>query len=291
MGKFCTKCGSKLEDGVCINCTGNSKKEEKVDEEIKEETTFEPIEEEVKEETTTEVVEKKKEEPIKKEEKKSEGPSIEAEDIKKAGTDCLNAIKNIFTKPFEAIKDFVSESKLIAGIIMILLTVASAGLYKIAAINNAVSSKSTEGLNANELVNIFYGNTISNKPDYANQFFQEAGVQLAIIALTVVFGYIIITKVLKGNATIKQMITAVALSVCVVLLGNLVNSGLVYIDEEFVGYIRTYISTFANIFSILILYYGIKEIAGIDKNKLLLAVASITIAATACWDIIDKIID
>ena len=100
-----------------------------------------------------------------------------------------------------------------------------------------------------------------------------------------------VAKVLKGKATLKQMIAAVGISLSVVILANLANAGLVFIDEEFVSYIRTYLTSFAYIFSILILYYGIKGVAEVDKNKLFLSVASISVIATACWDIIDKIID
>lgn len=222
---------------------------------------------------------------------KKEVATTSTVDVKECGMDCLNAVKGVFTKPFDAIKEFVSDNKLVSGIIMIVLAAISSGLYKIATLKNAYSATSDSGFNMNELVNLFSGGNYSAKPDYAKEFFTEAGTQLVIFALIALFGYLVVTKLLKGNATWKQMVTAVAISLSVVLLGNLVNSVLVFIDAEVISYIRTYITSFAYIFSILILYYGIKEVAEIDKNKLFLSVASASVLAQACWDIIDKIFD
>ena len=240
MATFCTKCGKELKDGKCAKCDKEIEKEVKVE----------------KEETTA--------------------PSADIEDIKNAGKDCINAIKNIFTKPFDAIKEFVSDNKVISGVIMILVAAASHGLYYIATLKSTFDST---------------GSKYIKEPDYLNEFFEQAGPKLAIYALLAVAAYIIITKVLKGKATLKQIITAVGISLSVVILANLVNSGLVFIDEEVVDYIRGYITSFGYIFSILTLYYGVKEVAEVDKNKLFLSIASMSIIATACWDIIDKIIN
>lgn len=257
MAKFCTKCGKELKNGKACTCEKEVKKETKKETEKKEVAT-----------TTTNI------------------------DIKESLMDCVNALKNIFIKPFEAVKEFVTDNKLISGIIMILVAAISTGLYKIATIKNMYSASSSNSFNVNDFVNILSGNSsYGTKPDYLKEFFTEAGTNLLIYALIALFGYLIVTKLLKGKSTWKQMVTAVAISLSVVLVGCLINSILVFIDAEVIGYIRGYITSFAYILSILILYIGVKETAEIDKNKLFLSVASMSVCATVVWDIIDKIFD
>ena len=57
-------------------------------------------------------------------------------DLKESSIDCLNVFKKIFTKPFEAIKDFVCDNKFIAGIIMIVVAALTTGIYKIATLKS-----------------------------------------------------------------------------------------------------------------------------------------------------------
>ena len=61
-------------------------------------------------------------------------------DIKGSLMECVNVFKKIFTKPFDAIKEFVSENKFIAGIIMVVISALSTGIYKIATLKNVYSS-------------------------------------------------------------------------------------------------------------------------------------------------------
>ena len=63
-------------------------------------------------------------------------------DVKESCMDCLNVLKDIFTKPIETIKDFVVENKFISGIIMIVVAAISAGLCKIATLKSMYSSTS-----------------------------------------------------------------------------------------------------------------------------------------------------
>lgn len=256
MAKFCTKCGKKLEEGQVCNC---SKAENK--------------------KTTKKVV-------------VEESTKI---DFKESAMDCLNIFKKIFTKPVEAIKEFVVENKFIAGIIMILVTALSAGLYRIATLKSIYSSSSASSFNANDIANLISGalsgGMNSTEPEYLKEFFTVSFTNIAQFALIVLLGWVIISKLMKGTATWKQMITAVAVSLSVVLVSNLINSVLVFIDGDFIGNIRSYVASFASIFSNLVLFVSIKEIAGIDKNKAFTAVASMCVVATVVIDIVQKLFD
>ena len=251
MAKFCTKCGKKLEEGKICDCVNNTKNEVKVVD------------------STTKI------------------------DIKESCMDCVNVFKNIFTKPFEAIKEFVSENKFVAGIIMVVVAALSTGLYKIATLKSMYSSSSSDSFNANDLSSLFEsalsGNFSSSEPEYLKEFFTSFGTSLVEYALIILLGYLIISKLFKGTATWKHMITAVAISLSVILVGNVINSVLVFIDGDFIGNIRSYISSFASISSILILCGAVKEVAGIDKNKLFVSVASMSVFATVVIDIVKKI--
>ncbi len=252
MAKFCTKCGSELVDGKCPKC-----KEEKT--------------------KTVETVE------------------VEAVDVKQSFMDCLNVFKKIVTKPFEAIKEFVTENKYVAGIIMIVCTAIATGIYKIATLKNMYSANSASRFNANDLGDLFSaalsGGSLSSfaKPDYFKEFMTTFAYSLVEYAALVFIGYLVITKLFKGNATIKHMLTAVGISLSLVLVANLVNSIIIFIDGEAIGYIRTYVMTFASIFSTLILYEGVKSVAEIDKEKMFLGIASMSICATIVIDIAHKI--
>ena len=256
MAKFCTKCGTPLEDGKCPKC-----KEVKTTKEVKEE-----------------VVE------------------VEAVDVKQSFMDCLNIFKKIFTKPLEAIKEFVTDNKFVSGIIMIVVTALSTGLYKIATLKNMYEANSGSKFNANDLGDYISaalsgGSFGPAKPDYVGEFFKTFAYNLVEYAAIALIGYLIITKLFKGTATIKQMVAAVGIALSIVLVANLANSIIIFFDGEVFGYIRSYISTFGTIFSYLILYEGIKGVAEIDKEKMFLGIASICICATIVIDIAHKMFD
>ena len=255
MAKFCTKCGSPLEDGKCPKCKEETKKETKT-------TT-----------TTTETV-----------------------DVKESFMDCLNIFKKIFTKPFEAIKEFVCDNKFVSGIIMIVATAISTGLYKIATLKNIFEATSGSKFNSGDLGDYLNaalsgGSFGPAKPDYVSEFFKTFAYSLVEYAAIALIGYLIVAKLFKGTATVKQMITTVGIALSVVLLANLANSIIVFFDGEVFGYIRSYISMFGTIFMYLILYEGIKEVGDVAKEKLYITVASICICATIVIDIAHKMFD
>lgn len=253
MAKFCTKCGKPLEEGKKCTCEKSTKE--------------------------TKVVEAK-----------TESTKV---DIKESLMDCLNVFKKIFTKPVEAIKEFVVENKFIAGIIMIVLAALSTGLNKIAVLKNAYSSSSTDSLSFNDFADLF-SNALSgnyDKPEYFKEFLTTSLTNLAEYALIAVIGYVLIAKLLKGKDSWKNMVQAVAISLSIVLVGNVINSVLVFIDGDFIANIRSYVSSFASILSVLVLFTAVKETSEIDKNKAFISVASMSVLATAVVDIVQKLFD
>lgn len=253
MAKFCTKCGKKLEEGMVCDCQNTN--------------------------SNTNVT--------------SNGSTNV--DIKESFMDCVNAFKKVFTKPMDAIKEFVCDNKFIAGIIMILVTAITNGLYKIATLKSMYSASSSDSFNLSDFSSLLNsalsGNNISTEPEYFKEFFTSFATNLVEYCLIALVGYLIISKILKGKATWKQVITAVAISLSVVLTANLINSVLVFIDGNFIGNIRSYIASFASILSVLILYKSIDEVAGIDKNRIFISVASMSVFATIIIDIVKKIFE
>lgn len=251
MANFCTKCGKKLEDGKLCDCQNNVS-------------------------STTTVV-----------------ASSNGIDIKESFMDCVNVFKKIFTKPIDAIKDFVCDNKFIAGIIMIVVTAITNGLYKIATLKNMYSASSADSFNLDDFSSLLNsalsGGSVSTQPEYFKEFFTSFATNLVEYSLIVLIGYLIISKILKGKATLKQLVTGVAIGLSLVLAANLINSVLVFIEGDFIGNIRSYISSFASIMSILIIYKSIDEVSGIDKNKLFISVASMSVFATVIMDILEKI--
>ena len=257
MAKFCTKCGTPLEDGKCPKCNVETIEEKK----------------EVKTTTNTETV-----------------------DVKQSFMDCLDVFKKIFTKPFEAIKEFVTDNKFVSGIIMVVVAAITSGLYKIATVKNMFDASSSSRFNANDLGD-YINSALSGgsyggaKPDYVKEFFTTFAYDLVEYAAIALIGYLIISKIFKGTVTVKQMIATVGIALSVVIIANLANSILVFIDAEFIGYVRSYLSMFGTIFMYLILYEGIKGVANVDKDKMFIGIASICICATIVIDIAHKMFD
>lgn len=255
MAKFCTKCGKKLEDGQVCDCEKGKKEKVEV--------------------VTT-----------------SAGSGT---DIKESFMDCVNVFKKIFTKPIDAIKEFVTENKLVSGIIMIIVAALSTGLYKIATLKNMYEATSPDSFNMSDfsdlLSNALSGNLGSAQPDYFKEFLTTSLTNLAEYALIALIGYFVITAIFKGKAVWKNIVVAVGISLSVVLAANLINSVLVFIDGEVIGYIRGYVTSFASILSMLILYKSLKEVVEVDKNKLFAVVASMSVFATVVIDIANKIFD
>lgn len=199
-------------------------------------------------------------------------------DIKASGKSGLNAIKNIFFKPVDAIKDFVADNNFIAGIIMIVVAALSTGIYKLATLKSAYDKLDNSWFKA-------------PKPEYLKEFFTTFGTNLLEYALVALIGYLIISKLMKGSATLKQVVSAVGISLSLVIIAYLVNSILVFIDKEVIIYIISYLRTFATIYSYMILYQAVKEVGGIDKNKVFLSIASMSVCATVVMDILNKIFE
>jgi len=210
-------------------------------------------------------------------------------DFKESGKDCLDVLKGIFTKPIETIKNFVVDSKYIAGIIMVVVTAIASGLYKIATLKSMYGSSTGKGFNMNDLSSVLSGNLGLEEPNYLKEFFTTFAYNLVEYAAIAFIGYLIVSKLLKGKTSWKQMINAVGVAFSIVCLGYLVNSILVFVDAEFVGYLRSYVSTFAKMASVLILYKGVAETAEVDKNKLYIWVPAMFVVGSAVIDILDKI--
>lgn len=256
MAKFCTKCGKQLAEGEVCSCVQT-----------------------VQTATTTTA---------------SANTDV---NVKESFMDCVNVFKNIFTKPFDAIKEFVCENKFIAGIIMVVAAALSTGLYKLATLKNLYSSSSSAGsFNAGDFKDLINsalsgGNLATAEPEYLKEFMTTFATNLVEYALIALIGYLIISKLFKGTASIKQMVAAVGISLSVVLAANLVNSVLVFIDGEFIGNLRSYLASFASILSTLILYASVKHVSGVNENKLFVSVASMLVFATIAMDLVQKILN
>ena len=251
MAKFCTKCGEELTQGEKHICSAVKNKNEE----------------------------------------KESSKVIQSDiDFKEGFTNCLNYLKVLLSKPKEAIDDFVTEKKYFSGILLIFLTAIASGLYRIATLHVAYGANSSKGFSGTELVDLFKI-SFTKEPDYLKEFMTKFATSLAQYALIAILGYFIIKSLLKGKATIKEMFTSVGASLGIVFISFVINAVLVFIDAEVVGYIRTYITSFASIFSILVLYQSVKKVSNINKETLFLATASMSVSATIVIDLINKLFD
>lgn len=214
----------------------------------------------------------------------------EAVDVKQSFMDCLEVLKGIFTKPFDVIKSFVVDNKFVTGIILVVFAALSSGIYKMAELKNPGAMTSSGKIDINDFSSLLGSGLSGNEPEYLKEFFTTFVTNLAEYALLAVLGYVVVSKLFKGSASIKEMISAVGVSLVVIVVANLLNSVLSFVDAEVVQrYIIGYITSFASITSTLILAGGVYQAAKIDKNKLFVSIASMSIFATAVIDVIDKI--
>lgn len=206
---------------------------------------------------------------------------ITSEDVKEHLNGVLGVIKGIFTKPISTIKDNKSEKNYVVGIILIVCTAILTGIYKIATIKNAYDV-TVKNIKINSVLP-------SVETNYLKSFMTEFAYNLVEYGLIVVIAYFVISKLSKNKVEFKEIVNIVGMSLAVVLVANLVNSILVFIDGEAITYIRGYIFTFAEAFKYLVLYEGIKEISKVDKERLFINVSMIFIGATIVIDIFQKI--
>lgn len=251
MAKFCTKCGAELTDGKCPKC--------------------------------------KEEKSVKKVETTSNG------DFVSSLKDCLTALKKIVTKPIEVIEEFVTENKFISGIIMIVAAALSTGLYKFASLKHFYSATSESSLSSKDMSDLFSaalsGDLGVKEPNYLEEFFKTSLLSLVEFAAIAAAAYLIISMVLKGTSTFKEMVSAVGIALLVVFCANIVNSLLVMFDGEILSYIRSYIFEFGNLFKYLILGGIIYKTSGVKKEQVILTTASIFVCASVVFDIVNKVVN
>lgn len=211
-----------------------------------------------------------------KEGKKEAKISNSSIDIKGGFTDSLNAVKNIFVKPMDTIKEFVADSKFITGIIFIIATALINGLSKVVVLMHSF----------NKVKSAYY---TPPTPKYFDEFFKVFAIDIVRYAALGFLAYLVITIILKGKATWKQTLSAVGLSLIVMIAAIIINTVLTFFEGDLIIYISSYVSTFAGALSTIVFYNGIKEKAEIDTNKLFISIASIYVAAEIVVDIVNKI--
>ena len=183
--------------------------------------------------------------------------------------DILEVLKTIFVKPVEAIKNFVVDNKFISGIILIFIAAIISGLYSIALYKSV-------------------GFEIY-KPNYAKAFFDAFFNDLIISASLIGVLYLGLVALLKTNVTIKKIINIVAISLVTMICADVLKSILVFSDANVMTFIRSYIGTFAEVCRYIILVYCLRDVVGLDKNKLFIALPSIIVSSYCIVDILDKI--
>lgn len=211
-------------------------------------------------------------------------------DIKESFIDCFEIFKKVITKPFEAINNFVTENKYISGIIMMVMAALSTGIYKLAVLKNSYQmvESSLDGHGGwLDIWSNFTGESV--RPAYFKEFLTETATNLIQYIVLVILGYLIISKLMNGKSTWKHILTAVGISLSVVIGANLMNSILTFINGELIIHLISYVSSFASIFSILLLYESVKGVAEVDKNKLLIGITSMLVCANIVVDFIQKI--
>lgn len=212
-------------------------------------------------------------------------------DVKELFMSCLNVFKKIVTKPIEAISEFVVENKFISGIIMIVATAISTGIYRISSLKNA-SVSSVANMSLQDFGSLL-GKAMSGKGteiSYFKEFMIEFFRNLSVYAIIVLVGYLIVSKLFGGKTTLKQMVNVVGISLALVFAANLVNSILVIFDGELVSYIVSYVFTFATCMSYLLILGGVEKTSSITKEKLFITVISIVIMGSIALDLVSKII-
>lgn len=208
-----------------------------------------------------------------KEEKKVEAKTTSNSnvDVKEGFTDCVEAVKGIFTKPIDTIKKFVSDSKFITGIILIVATALMSGLSRVLTLWH------------------IYGDQDYIKPKYFDEFFESFVTDLGKYVAIAFIAYLIISVILKGKATWKETLSATGLSLIVTFFAIVINTILVFFEGDLVAYIAGYVSVFASAFSVMILYEGLKLKAELDNNKLFLTLGSTYVCAAIVVDLLAKI--
>jgi len=197
-------------------------------------------------------------------------------DIKEGFTDSVKAVKGIFTKPVETIKEFVADSKFITGIILIVTTALAHGLQTVITLLHSY----------NKIKSSYY---TPPTPKYFDEFFRVFATNLVRYLAIAFIAYLVITIILKGKATWKETLSATGLSLIVMIFAVIITTILIFFEGDLITYIASYVSTFAGFFTVAVFFEAIKEKAGIDTNKLFISLASVFVGAEIVVDIVNKI--
>ena len=253
MAKFCTKCGSPLEDGKCPKCD-KEKEEKKETKEVKETT-------ETVEVTSNEMVESFK-----------------------------DIITNIFKTPVKVVKKYATEANMTFGLVAAGINAVAIGLLVHVLIDNilkiaGLSIKTINSVLSNPEVSQVF--TMLGINAQNTNFGVKAAIGMAILtAITAGIIYLMANVVFKKKLDFKKIIPIVGLSETFLTIAAIVAIILSYVNVALALIVFSIIA----MFSITTLHQIINETTDLDSNEVIYTTAAaITIPVLAIGFIVSVI--
>lgn len=192
--------------------------------------------------------------------KTQSAPSTTGFDFNELLNDYLNVIKGIFTRPSDTIKEFAKSSKMILGIIAMVINCLVSGLFFYFFVDKALGSVMSMFMGG-------YGSLLSSagmSVPFGRIFFMGLLCMVFWFAVCALVIFVIANPILKDKMDIKKTFALVGVCSIFTTLTTLVALIFTFISVKF----ALIILILGAIFYLTHLYQGLNDVTNINKNRL-----------------------
>lgn len=197
---------------------------------------------------------------------------ISTKDFNSYMTSLLNVLKGMFVKPIDALKSFIADSNFVLALIILLIAALSTSAMTLVLIKQLYGQI---GLLGGGMMGLALS---SVEIPYVKIFFITLFVSIVVYFILAGMLYLVGSSILKGETTFKKIITLLASSSVVNIVGIILTTLIMLVSFK----IAIVIFMISSLLYMFYLYQGMKFTFKIDENKL----AYILTSALVITDII-----
>lgn len=182
---------------------------------------------------------------------------VKTTDVKSYLTSLINIIKGIFTKPVDTLKSFINDNNFVLALIILAVASIATSALSLVLIKQILDLTMLGG-------GILGLGLSTFEIPYVKYFFITLFTSIATYFLLAGMLYLIGVVILKGETTFKKLMTLIASSSVIHIIGTILTTIIMLISFK----LALVMFMISSLFYIFYLYQGMKFAFKVDENKL-----------------------